>query len=245
MNEKNNDDILEITDEFLVVKDEKKVRKPQTIWEVRADWISHGFAFIFAIVASVLLIVKASAEGDARWILSTIAYAISLMFMFLASTVFHFVKSEKRKKRWHKFDHMAIYLLILGSHTPIIWIAIQTTLSYVVWWVLLGLTITGMIFKIFYAGRFVIASTLIFILMGWSSLTFITQIYDFNVTALVLLIVGGLCYTFGAFVYAFAKFKYQHFIWHLFIIAGAVIHFVCIYWFVLNVDLYHIFATLV
>lgn len=204
-------------------------------WEKFADWFSHFLGAVFGIVAITLLPIRASATNDVATVVSTTMYGISIFLMFLASTIFHFVSKTLQEKLWKKVDHSAIFLLILGSFAPLIFVAVDSLAGYILWWTLVGASIVGIIIKIFFAGKFKIISTFLFIFMGWSAVFIMGSIYKFSEPSLWLIIASGATYTIGALIYAFAKFKFHHFIWHLAIIAGVTLHFIAIFGFIIQI----------
>ena len=207
--------------------------KIQTKLEERLNFISHAFGALLGIAALVLLIVLDTHKTD--WSLfSIIVYGISIIILFTSSTLYHAVKGEKRKHYFRIIDHIGIYLLIAGTYTPVLLITLEDSLGWTLFWVVWGIAGFGVVLKLFFTGRFGVFSTLLYLLMGW------LIVFDFstlsnlvNPNAIVLLIAGGLSYTIGIIFYAIHRIPYNHVIWHLFVLAGAIYHFFMILFYVI------------
>ncbi len=199
--------------------------KIQTKLEERLNSISHAFGALLGIAALVLLIVLDTHKTD--WSLfSIIVYGISIIILFTSSTLYHAVKGEKRKHYFRIIDHIGIYLLIAGTYTPVLLITLEDSLGWTLFWVVWGIAGFGVVLKLFFTGRFGVFSTLLYLFMGW------LIVFDFstlsnlvNPNAIVLLIAGGLSYTIGIIFYAIHRIPYNHVIWHLFVLVGAICHF--------------------
>lgn len=211
------------------------LRIKKTNWEKFADWFSHFLGTVFGIVAITLLPIRAAKTNDVSTIVSTTLYGISIFLMFLSSTIFHFVEKPFHKSLWQKVDHSVIFLLILGSFAPIIFVVIDSIFGYVVWYGLIAMSVIGIAIKIFFAGRFKILSTIVYIIMGWSAAFVMGGIHSFSIPALWLIVSSGITYTIGAIIYAFGKFKFSHFVWHLCIIGGVTLHFIAVFGFMIKI----------
>ncbi len=200
----------------------------QTKLEERLNSISHAFGALLGIAALVLLIVLDTHKTD--WSLfSIIVYGISIIILFTSSTLYHAVKGEKRKHYFRIIDHIGIYLLIAGTYTPVLLITLEDSLGWTLFWVVWGIAGFGVILKLFFTGRFGVFSTLLYLVMGW------LIVFDFSTlsnlvhpNAILLLMAGGLAYTVGIVFYAIEKIPYNHVIWHLFVLAGAICHFLMV-----------------
>ena len=197
----------------------------QTKLEEQLNAISHAFGALLGIAAIVLLIVFDTHKTE--WSLfSVIVYGISIIVLFTASTLYHAVKREKLKHYFRIIDHIGIYLLIAGTYTPVLLITLEDSLGWILFWVVWGIAGFGVVLKLFFTGRFGVFSTLLYLLMGW------LIVFDFSTlsslvhpNAILLLIAGGLAYTVGIIFYAIEKIPYNHVIWHLFVLTGAICHF--------------------
>jgi len=207
--------------------------KIQTKLEERLNSISHAFGALLGIAALVLLIVLDTHKTD--WSLfSIIVYGISIIILFTSSTLYHAVKGEKRKHYFRIIDHIGIYLLIAGTYTPVLLITLEDSLGWTLFWVVWGIAGFGVVLKLFFTGRFGVFSTLLYLFMGWLiAFDFSTLSNLVNPNAIVLLIAGGLSYTIGIIFYAIHRIPYNHVIWHLFVLVGAICHFFMILFYVI------------
>ncbi len=205
----------------------------QTKQEERLNAWTHGIGAALGIAALVLLIVYA--DSSKPWVLfSVIVYGISIIILFLASTFYHAVKGDKRKHYFRIVDHVSIYLLIAGTYTPVLLISLIDSLGWTLFWTVWGIAAFGVILKLFFTGRFEVFSTLLYLVMGW------LVVFDFNNVSLALgsdgipwLFAGGSLYTVGIVFYAIQKIPYNHVIWHLFVLGGAICHFFMIFFYVI------------
>ncbi|MDF9866580.1 hemolysin III [Bacilli bacterium PM5-3] len=208
---------------------EKSKLFPYTISEDIANSISHGVAALIIAIANVYLIYRASISGSITAVITFAIYGYTLMLMFLMSCLYHGIRHYTTRDVFKRLDHSFIFLLILATYCPIVFVGIKTELSYWIFAALSIVTIAGIFFKVFFSDRFKILSTIIFILMGWAAIFLIPQMINVMSNDFMLwLIVGGLAYTIGAILYAVGKFKYHHFIWHLFVVAGGFAHYYAI-----------------
>ena len=202
---------------------------PYTISEDIANSVSHGVAAILVAILNVYLIYRASVSGNVTAVITFAIYGYTLMLMFLMSCLYHGIWHYTTRDIFKRLDHSFIFLVILASYCPIVFVGIKTTLAYWVFAILVVVTILGIFFKVFFSDRFKVLSTVIFILMGWFSLLLIPQMIDIlSFDFMLWLVIGGVAYTLGAILYAVGKFKYHHFVWHLFVIIGAFAHYYAI-----------------
>lgn len=205
----------------------------QTKLEEQLNAWSHGIGAALGIAALVLLIVYA--DTTKPWSLfSVIVYGISIIVLFLASTLYHAVKGERRKHYFRIVDHISIYLLIAGTYTPVLLILLADSLGWPLFWIVWGIAAFGLILKLFFTGKFEIFSTLLYLIMGW------LIVFDYTNAAeslgshgLLWLFAGGLLYTVGIIFYAIERIPYNHVIWHMFVLGGAICHFFMIFWHVI------------
>lgn len=188
--------------------------------------ILHGIGAGLSIAALVILIVFASIRGDARYVVSYTIYGSTLVLLYLASTLYHSLPKGKGKDVFEIFDHSAIYLLIAGSYTPLALVALKGPLGWTIFGIVWGLSVIGIIFKVFWVKKFMILSTVLYIAMGWLIVIAIKPLMEFmNTTSLVFLVAGGISYTVGTIFYVWRRMKYHHAIWHLFVLGGSICHF--------------------
>ncbi|WP_290435486.1 PAQR family membrane homeostasis protein TrhA [Aeromonas caviae] len=203
-----------------------------TGYSPREEWanrLSHGLGLLLGGLGLVLLLHKGWDQGP-RVLLSYGVYGASLVLLYLASTLYHCVSSVAAR-RWSKlFDHCAIYLLIAGTYTPFLLVALDTPLAQALMVVIWGLALAGVVFKLIFINRFKKVSLFTYLMLGWLSLVVIYQLYlHLDGTGLLLLGLGGLIYSLGVIFYVAKRIPYNHAIWHLFVLGGSLCHFMAIY----------------
>ncbi len=166
--------------------------------------------------------------------LSIILFSFGLLLVYSSSSVYHFIINPKLKKKFQILDHISIYYLILGSYAPVCLITLYEYSGINIFITVLILSIIGTLIKLFFTGRFQIFSLLLYLAMGWLIVIDINFLFELlNVEAKLLLIIGGLSYTLGTIFYSLDKIKYFHSIWHLFVLAGSVSHYLMILLYIL------------
>lgn len=205
----------------------------QTKFEEKLNAASHGIGALLGIAGLVLLIVFNTNKTD--WSLfSVIVYGISLIVLFTASTLYHSMKGEKRKHYFRIIDHISIYLLIAGTYTPVLLITLEKSLGWPLFWTVWGIAAFGVILKLFFTGRFEIFSTLLYLVMGWLIVFDFTNLSEaIGSKGVLWFFAGGLFYTVGIIFYAIHRIPYNHVIWHLFVLGGAIGHFFMILFYVI------------
>jgi len=194
--------------------------------------ITHGLGIIFGIFALVFLIITHYQSSQFHELLSYIIYGSTLIILYISSTLYHGIPMQKTKKYLRKFDHASIFLLIAGTYTPIALVALQGRLGWTIFITIWSVALLGIIFKVFFINKLKIISVIMYLLMGWTIIFIIKPIIvALSTLSLVYLIIGGLFYTVGVLFYALQSkgFKYSHSIWHLFVLAGSIFHFIMIY----------------
>lgn len=202
--------------------------------EELANSISHGIGFILGIVGLVLLLVQAVADGaNPLAITSYSLYGASMILLFLASTLYHAIPHPKAKYWLKKFDHCAIYVLIAGTYTPFLLVGLNSPLATGLMVVIWSMALIGVLFKLVFAHRFEALSLITYLTMGWLSLVVIYQLANaLPLGALLLLAGGGLIYSLGVIFYASKRIRFNHAIWHGFVLGGCFCHFMAIYLYV-------------
>lgn len=205
----------------------------QTKFEEQLNAISHGFGALLGIAGLVLLIIYNNDKTE--WSLfSVIVYGISIITLFTASTLYHAMKGEKRKHYFRIIDHISIYILIAGTYTPVLLITLEQSLGWTLFWTVWGIAAFGVILKLFFTGRFEIFSTSLYLIMGWLIIFDFSNLSDtIGDHGILWLFAGGMFYTVGIIFYAFQRIPYNHVIWHLFVLAGAISHFFMIFYYVI------------
>lgn len=202
--------------------------------EERANAITHGLGVVLGVVGLILLLTRAfDYQADMLTVASMAVYGSSIILLFLASTLYHSITTEKTKRLLKTLDHCAIYLLIAGSYTPFLLVSLRTPLAMGLMAVIWGIALVGIIMKIAFVYRFKRLSLFIYLAMGWLSLIVVYQLaMNIDIGGLVLLAVGGVIYSLGVIFYVAKRIPYNHAIWHLFVLAGCACHFFAIYLFV-------------
>lgn len=202
--------------------------------EERANAITHGLGVVLGVVGLILLLIRAfDYQADMLTVVSMAVYGSSIILLFLASTLYHSITTEKTKRLLKTLDHCAIYLLIAGSYTPFLLVGLRTPLAMGLMAVIWGIALVGIIMKIAFVYRFKRLSLFIYLAMGWLSLIVVYQLaVNIDIGGLVLLAVGGVIYSLGVIFYVAKRIPYNHAIWHLFVLAGCACHFFAIYLFV-------------
>lgn len=207
-----------------------KVRKHFTLGEEIANAIAHGVGVLLGVLALVLLAIKSAHSGSAMYTFSMMVYSISLIVLFANSMLYHALKAGRAKNVFERFDHLSIYLLIAGSFTPYCLLAIGGTKGIALCALEWAIAIVGVIFKAIWIDKFVKIHVIVYLSMSWIIILFASVIiYAVSFTGFVFLMLGGLAYSIGVLFYVFNWFKYHHFVWHLFVLAGSVLHFISIY----------------
>ena len=194
-----------------------------------ANALTHGIGALASAAAGAVLVTLAMLHGTVMQQVSAVVFCTSLLLLYTASTLYHAIPGTTAKRRLKIFDHCAIYLLIAGTYTPF---ALNGLRGPVGWWlfgVAWGLAAIGVIFKLFFTGRFKLFSTMVYVGMGWMVIFAIKpMITNVPLPSLIWLLVGGLAYTAGTMFYHNERLRYSHAVWHLFVLAGSACHFVAV-----------------
>lgn len=197
--------------------------------EELANALTHGLGATAALAGGAVLIVLAALHGDGWQLGGAIVFGICLLLLYVASTLYHAIQHPVAKARLKVFDHCAIYLLIAGTYTPFTLIGLRGALG---WWLFAAiwtLAFAGVVFKLFFTGRFKLLSTLIYVAMGWLVIIAIVPVFRaLDGWTFGWLLAGGVCYTLGTFFYHRPSMRYSHAVWHMFVIAGSVCHYVSV-----------------
>lgn len=199
--------------------------KKEEKWNV----ISHAIGVVLAFLGLILLLLYSQNKSSLSKI-SIVIYAFTLIFLYMASTIYHAVSKVKWKSFFRILDHIGIYLLIAGTYTPVALISLVNKNGWLIFWIVWAIALLGTILKIFFTGKYERTSLLLYLLMGW------LIIFDFNnllqvqsLQGIVLLILGGVFYSLGTIFYAIEKIPFNHTIWHFFVLAGSIFHFLFIF----------------
>jgi hemolysin III len=198
-----------------------------------ANAITHGIGFLLSIPALVMLIIFAVERGTAWHIVSFTIFGVSMLLLYLFSTMLHSFKPSKAKNIFAILDHSAIYVLIAGTYTPLMLVSLRNTLGWTLFGIIWGLAIIGIVFKCYFVQRYQIVSTLFYVIMGWLVIIAIKPLYlSLSGAGFRLLLTGGILYSIGAIFYVWNKLPYNHAIWHLFVLAGSGFMYFCVLFYV-------------
>ncbi|MBS4217377.1 hemolysin III family protein [Bacillus sp. FJAT-49711] len=201
--------------------------------EELANAITHGIGFLLSIPALVILIVSAAKNGGALQVVSFTIFGVTMLLLYLFSTMLHSFKPSKVKNIFAILDHSAIYLLIAGTYTPLVLVALNGALGWTLFGIVWGLAVAGITFKCFLINKFRVISTIFYLAMGWLVIIAIKPLYaNLSGPGFALLLTGGLLYSVGAVFYIWRNLPYSHAIWHLFVIAGSAFMYFCILFYV-------------
>lgn len=195
--------------------------------------ISHLIGACLAIAGLVVLIVRASQLGDPWKIVSFSVYGATLVILYLLSTIYHSTRGRV-KDVFQKLDHIAIYLLIAGTYTPFALVSLRGTRGWIIFGIIWGLAITGIIQENLLTAKRRILSLVIYLSMGWLALAILRPLMQTLTQAgLLWMLAGGLFYTVGVIFYALdKKISYGHPIFHIFVLAGSACHYFTILFYV-------------
>jgi hemolysin III len=195
----------------------------------RANAASAWLGMALALAGTCWLLPLSILRGDAWQWASALAFSAALVLMHLASSLYHSAGDPARKARLKVLDHCAIYLLIAGTYTPFTLVALRGTAGWALFAAVWALAAVGIVFKLFSTGRFRLFSTLVYVAMGWLVLFAIEPVWAaLDAWSLGWLFAGGVAYTLGTIFYLRRSLPYSHAIWHLFVIAGGVCHFIAV-----------------
>ena len=190
--------------------------------------LTHGFGFLLSLIGSAVLVTLVAIRGDGWQMAGALVFCIALVAVYTSSTLYHSIPHAVTKSRMKVFDHCAIFLLIAGTYTPFTLVALRNRGG---WWLFAAawtLAVAGIIFKLFYTGRFKGISTLIYLGMGWMAVVAIKPFLAVvPLKTLLWLGAGGLAYTLGTLFYM-SKRDHAHAIWHGFVLLGSACHFVAV-----------------
>ncbi len=194
-----------------------------------ANSLSHGFGFLFGIISLPILLILAAQNGHIAGLVGAAIYGFSFLMLFGFSTLYHSFQQPALKSIFQKIDHISIYFLIAGTYTPLILMYLFNGVGIALLVGLWSLVVFGTIFKLFFTGRFEKLSLFIYLAMGWS-LVLVAKPFFANMSAgvLALLATGGGLYTLGVVFYRWEKLPYHHAIWHLFVLAAGICHYVSV-----------------
>lgn len=207
-----------------------------SIAEEIANSLTHGAGAVLSIIGLVLLLAYAGPMNDPWKVISFSIYGISLVSLYLASTLYHSAKCPKRRAKYMMFDHCAIYLLIAGSYTPFLLVNMRDSVGWPMFAAVWGIAAVGITLKIAFGHRFHNLRLATYLIMGWLVVLAGSDLVESLASGgLTLLIAGGLTYTLGVIFYVGERIPFNHAIWHLFVLGGSICHYFAVYYYVLPI----------
>ena len=195
-----------------------------------ANAVSHMVGATLALISAVVLIMHGINTKSPIVITSFAIFGAGLVIMYTVSSIYHALHNNKAKQVFQILDHSAIYILIAASYTPFLLLVVKSKAGYIIFFIQWLICIFGIAFKSLCVEKYVLFSTLLYIVMGWM-IMFVwgDLITNISQQSLILLFIGGVLYTLGTIFYMWNWFKYHHFIWHIFVLLGSVAHFFAVY----------------
>ncbi|MEM9399136.1 MAG: hemolysin III family protein [Verrucomicrobiota bacterium] len=209
-------------------------RPNQSANEELANTVTHGIGALLSLASLVSCVIFASAIRTEWHIVSFSIYGSSLFLLYSISTVYHSLPASKAKSLFQMLDHCAIYVFIAGCYTPLTLIALRGVWGYTLLGIIWPLAIVGIGMEFYFRLQDKKPPIFLYVLMGWLICVALRPIIEYLPTAgIVLFITGGLSYTIGIFFYKAKQIPYNHAIWHLFVMLGSILHFICYFCFLL------------
>jgi hemolysin III len=201
-----------------------------SLGEEIAHSVTHGLGAVLSMVGLVMLVHRAYASGDPWRIVSFAIFGTTMVVLYVSSTLYHALIPPRARNVFKILDHVAIFLLIAGSYTPFLLVSLRSAWAWVLFGVVWGLTLGGVIFKVFFTGRFKLVSTLLYLGLGWLGIVVMKPLIpQISTSGLVWLVAGGLAYSLGTIFYLWRGMKYHHAVWHVFVMVGTFCHFWVVY----------------
>ena len=206
-----------------------------TLGEELISAISHGLGAALGVAALVLCLVKAIPSGDNFAIVSSWIFGASIIILYSMSCIYHALKPCNAKRVMRIFDHCTIFLLIAGTYTPFTLVSLRATVGWILFGIVWSAAIIGIILNAVDMEKYKVLSMICYLAMGWAIIfAFKPLIASVDMNGIKLLLAGGIAYTVGAVIYGIgSKVKYMHSLWHFFVLAGTILQFFTIYYYVI------------
>ena len=205
--------------------------------EELANRLTHIVAAILSLFGFAVLVVEALNTGDYYRIVSSVVFCSSLSLFFVISSVYHSVRNPRTRYVFRVLDHAGIYLVIAGSYTPLTLVSLREGNGWTIFYFVWGIAVAGVIFKSFMTHRLAFLAPVFYIALGWSIVIDLEGLLTMMpIKGVLWLLAGGLCYTGGIVFYAIDRIPYNHAIWHIFVIAGSLCHYLSVLWYVVPLN---------
>ena len=209
------------------------LKKLESKGEEIANFVSHTVGAGLAILGFIMLIIRAAWFNNIPAIISYIIFSLGLMVLYTMSSIYHGLKPSKAKNVFEILDHSSIYFLIAASYTPFLVLGLKSSMGItllIIQWVICTLGIT---FKAFFTGKFKGISTIVYLIMGWMIVfSWNELISKISPISIIFLVTGGILYSLGTIFYMWKVCKFNHMIWHIFVVLGSIAHYIAI-WFLI------------
>lgn len=206
----------------------------ESLAEEIANAITHGIGAALSVAALTSLIIFAAMRGDSWHVVSVSIYGATLVFLYMASTLYHGIQSQPAKRVFHIMDHVGIALLIAGTYTPLLLVKMRNTEGLIFLGIIWGLALLTASIKSFFTNEYTILSTLAYLIMGCLSIFLVRDmINSMGMGGFWWMMVGGISYILGIIPFLWERLPFNHAIWHLFVIGGSTCHFLAILFYVL------------
>lgn len=208
-----------------------------SIKEEFANSITHGIGIVLAIGASGILIAFAGTYGNPWHVISVSVYGFTLILLYTASTLYHSIRAPRTKSILQILDHAAIYMLIAGTYTPFTLVNLRGPWGWSLFAFVWCLAFIGTAIQFGQMERWRVVSLGLYVGMGWTVLVAIKPLISSVATGgLILLLLGGLAYTFGILFYRWKSLKFHHAVWHIFVLTGSSLHFFAVLFYVIPIQ---------
>lgn len=215
---------------MLSVKNRTMAYRAQTDLEENVNTITHGLGIILSLIAIPFLIIKSAENNDFVMVWGVSIFSFGMLAVYLSSTIYHSLREPKRKRLANIIDHISIFFLIGGTYTPVIlhYIPLAKATSFLaVQW---SIIFVGIVLKLFFTGKYEWLSVTLYVMLGWM-LVFVIKPLILTMPSNIFfwIIGGGICYSLGVIFYVLENKKHAHNIWHCFVLAGTIMHFIAVY----------------
>ncbi len=204
--------------------------RSQTDLEENVNAITHGLGIILCLIAIPFLIIKSTQSNNFVMVWGVSIFSFGMLAVYLSSTVYHSLREPNLKRLANIIDHISIFFLIGGTYTPIILHYTPEKTAAVFLTIQWSIILAGIVLKLFFTGKYEWLSVTLYIMLGWM-LVFVIKPLILTMPSIIFfwIIGGGICYTFGVVFYVLENKKHAHNIWHCFVLAGTILHFIAVY----------------